>query len=152
MPTAGPNGVEGAGQQSSGFLDRGCGIGLVAEPFREFLLGRGILGKWVDEAARRHRGDILDDFGQDRPVEGEVHGAAHPRIVERFLRRHHEADRAGLRQLEFNRVFVALLAGYVETCRQMDRVGRLVGHALFLHRWRAGVKKTDNGDSGKCMS
>ena len=71
--------------QRAGFVDRSRGVRLIAKSFGELLFRRGELGERIDEAAKHHRSDILDDFHQHRLVENKVHGAAHPWIVEGFF-------------------------------------------------------------------
>ena len=70
--------------QRAGFLDGGRRIGLVAEPLGELLLGRGEFRERIDKAADHHRRHVLYHIDEDRPVENQVHGAAHARIVERL--------------------------------------------------------------------
>ena len=71
--------------QRTGFLEGGRGILLVAEPLAEFLRGRGEFRERIDETADHHRRDILDDIDEHRLVQHQMHGAAHPRIVERLF-------------------------------------------------------------------
>lgn len=77
-------GVAGSGHQRLGFLDRRSRVGLVAEALHQLLLGRGELREWIDETADHHRGEILDDLDQHRPVEYQMQGASDARIVIRL--------------------------------------------------------------------
>src|ERR1700730_14193416 len=70
--------------QRPSLLDGGRRIRLVAEPFTEFLLRCCELRERIDEAPDHHWRHILDDLHQHRLVQHQVHGSAHPRIVERL--------------------------------------------------------------------
>ncbi len=66
-------------------LSAAARIALIADPLEQFLLRRREIRERIDEPADLHRGDVLDDLDQGRPVEREMEGAPHPRIVERLF-------------------------------------------------------------------
>ena len=77
--------MTGRRQQLLRFLDRRPRIVLIAEPLEQNFLWRREIRERVDEPADLHRGHVLDDLDQGRPVEGEMERAPHPRVVERLL-------------------------------------------------------------------
>ena len=71
--------------QGLGLFDRGRRVGLVTWAFLQVLDRRGELGEGIDEAADHHRCHILHDVDEHGPLEHEMDGAPHARIVEWLL-------------------------------------------------------------------